>query len=224
MIKSDIKKAILAHFPIFNQLDLVEELAATSQHHLIPKGVEILHENNYINNIPLVIKGTVKVSRIDDTGREVFLYYITGGQSCAMTLTSFLRREKSKVRAITMKETTVLTIPVKAVYTINKKYPSWQHFIIETFSYRFDELIEVLESVTFFNMHERLIQHLVKRAKSQESTVLEISHLEIAHDLATSREVVSRILKQMEKKGLIQLFRNKIKLLDPIYAIKIEDM
>ena len=224
MIKPDIKKAIQTHFPIFSQLDLVEELAATSQYHLIPKGVEILHENNYINDIPLVINGMVKVSRIDDAGREVFLYYITGGQSCAMTLTSFLRREKSKVRAVTMNETAVLTIPVKAVYNINKKYPSWQHFIIETFSYRFDELIEVLESVAFFNMHERLIQHLVKRAKNQEKTFLEISHLEIAHDLATSREVISRILKQMEKKGLIQLFRNKIKLLDAIYAIKMEDM
>ena len=224
MHKAEIKKAILTHFPIFDQLDLVEELAEASQYHQIPKGVEILHENNYINDIPLVIEGMVKVSRIDDTGREVFLYYITGGQSCAMTLTSFLKREKSKVRAVTMKETTAITIPIKEVYAFNKKYPSWQHFIIETFSYRFDELIEVLESVAFFNMHERLIQHLVKRAKNQGKTFLDISHLEIAHDLATSREVISRILKQMEKKGLIQLFRNKIKLLDSIYNIKIEDM
>ena len=224
MVKSDIKQAIQTHFPIFDQLDLVEELAEKSQHMLIGKGVEILHENNYINAIPLVIKGMVKVSRIDESGREVFLYYITNGQSCAMTLTSFLRREKSKVRAVTMQETDIITIPVKVVYNINKKYPSWQHFIIETFSYRFDELIEVLENVAFFNMSERLIQHLLKRAKSQEKTFLEISHLEIAHDLATSREVISRILKQMEKKGLIKLFRNKIKLLEPLYNRKNTDM
>lgn len=206
-------QAIRNHFPIFDQLDLVGALAVESQYVRAPKGVEILQENNYINAIPLVLEGTVKVSRIDEKGREVFLYYITEGQSCAMTLSSFLRREKSKVRAVTMNETQILTIPVQVVYDLNKKYPSWQHFIIETFSNRFDEMIHVLEHVSFSNMQERIIQHLSKRSKSQQTKTLNISHQEIALDLATSREVISRILKQMEKNGLIEMSRNKITLL-----------
>ncbi|MCB0654348.1 MAG: Crp/Fnr family transcriptional regulator [Saprospiraceae bacterium] len=212
--------ALRTFFPIFDQLDLVEALAEHSQFMKVPNEVEILQENIYINAVPLVLKGSVKVSRIDEKGREVFLYYITAGQSCAMTLTSVLRREKSKVRAITMKETHLLTVPVNVVYDFNKKYPGWQHFIIETFSLRFDEMILTIESVAFSNMHERIIQHLLKRAQSQQTHSLNISHQEIALDLATSREVISRILKQMEKTGLITLSRNNVKLHQSLFERK----
>jgi CRP/FNR family transcriptional regulator len=213
-------QALKSYFPIFDQLGLIETLVQESQFVTVPEGIEILQENNYINAIPLVLNGMVKVSRIDEKGREVFLYFITEGQSCAMTLTSFLRREKSKVRAVTVNETNILTIPVKVVYDINKKYPSWQHFVIETFSNRFDEMIQVLESVSFSKMHERVIQYLLKRAQSQQTKLLVISHQEIALDLATSREVISRILKQLEKTQLIEMSRGKITLQESIFDRK----
>ncbi len=205
-------KIIRQHFPVFDQLDLVEELADKSMVLQLPPNAEILHENIYINAIPLLLKGTVKVSRIDKNGREVFLYYIKEGQSCAMTLTSFLRQEKSKVRAITMESSTLITIPSKMIYDLNKKYPSWQQFVINTFSERFEEMIQTIEGVVFSNMHERIINHLKRRAESQQSSLLHISHQEIANDLATSREVISRLLKQIEKEGFIRLSRNKIEL------------
>jgi CRP/FNR family transcriptional regulator len=111
-----------------------------------------------------------------------------------------------------MEFTKLLTIPSKIVYDLNKKYPSWQQFVINTFSERFEEMIQTLEGVVFSNMHERIINHLIKRAESQQSNCIIISHQEIATDLATSREVISRLLKQIENEGLVKLSRNKISL------------
>jgi CRP/FNR family transcriptional regulator len=213
-------KIIRQHFPVFDQLNLVEELADNCMLLQLQANAEILHENIYINTIPLVIEGTVKVSRIDNNGREVFLYYIKEGQSCAMTLTSFLRQEKSKVRAKTMEPSKLLTIPSNIVYNLNKKYPSWQQFVINTFSQRFEEMIQTIEGVVFSNMQERIINHLKKRAENQQSNAIIISHQEIATDLATSREVISRLLKQIEKEGLIRLSRNKIELEEPLLKNK----
>ncbi len=218
------KKILLKNFPVFDQSDLVETIAQNSMFLALSEHAEILQENLYINSIPLVIKGTVKVTRVDSKGREVFLYYIKDGQSCAMTLTSILRREKSKVRAQTMEPTQLLTIPVKIIYDLNKKFPSWQQFVIDTFSFRFDEMIQTIEGIVFSNMHERVLRHLVKRAESQGCGNLVISHQEIANDLATSREVISRLLKQIEKKGLITLARNKIVLAESMWKNKKEFM
>ncbi|HHS95041.1 MAG TPA: Crp/Fnr family transcriptional regulator, partial [Phaeodactylibacter sp.] len=195
------------------QLSLIEEISAHAQYYTFPKGVEILKSGDYIKVIPLVIKGTLKVTGTDtSTGREVFLYYISKGQSCAMTLTSFLRMEKSKVKAITMEPTELLALPVEKVYTIHQKYPGWQHFLIDTFSQRFDELIHLFESSAFQHMDYKLVNHLANRSKLLNTTRLEISHQEIASDLASSREVISRLLKQLEKNGKVRLKRGIIEL------------
>lgn len=222
MEAKDKKKMLKELFPVFSQSGLIAELATYARFHSFPKGVEILKPGDYIKVIPLVVNGTLKVTGADTaTGREVFLYYISKGQSCAMTLTSFLRMEKSKVKAVTMEPTEVLTLPVDKVYSIHQKYPSWQHFLINTFSQRFDELIHLFESSAFSHMDHKLTNHLANRAQLLNTNRLEISHQEIASDLATSREVISRLLKQLEKNGDVTLKRGSITLKPSFFSKKI---
>jgi len=210
METSAIKKEIQRLFPLFDQLDLVNELAKNSQFMELPAKTELLHSGSYIKVIPLVLSGSIKVFRTDESGREVFLYYIRKGESCAMTLTSCLKMEKSPIRAEVQEETTLLAIPVGVVYDVNKKYPSWHHFVLETFSKRFDEVLTVLENVVFHHMDERLAKYLIDKALTLNAKEILISHQEIANDLVTSREVISRLLKQFEKKELVELSRGKI--------------
>ena len=122
--------------------------------------------------------------------------------------------EKSRIKAVVQEETELLAIPVEVVYDVNKKYPSWHHFVFDTFSNRFNEVLEVLENVVFHNMDERLVRYLTDKATAINSSTLYISHQEIADDLATSREVISRLLKQLEKKEYLQLSRGQVKLTD----------
>ena len=216
-----IKKAIQQSFPLFDQLELVEELANNSQYMEVSPNTELFNTNSYIKVIPLVFSGSIKVFRTDEKGREIFLYYIIGGQSCAITLSSCLKMEKSSIRAVVQEETCLLAIPVELVYDVNKKYPSWHYFVFDTFNQRFNEVLTVLENVVFHHMDERLAKYLINRALSLNTKELIISHQEIANDLATSREVISRLLKQFEKKEFVDLFRGKIVLKELLNSRKI---
>ena len=118
--------------------------------------------------------------------------------------------EKSKVKAITQEPTTLFAVKAETVYDLYRKYPSWQQFVIETFSTRFDEMLQALDSIAFYHLDERLEKYLQDKAQTLQTRTLQISHQEIADDLASSREVISRLLKQMEKKGLVQLSRGQV--------------
>lgn len=212
MDKSSIKKLIHQYFPGFDQSELIDRLVGDSQYVELPVGTEILNTGSYIKVVPLVLKGSIKVFREDNTGREVFLYYITPGESCAITLASCMKRGRSLIRAVVQEDSGLLAVPVDTIYEVGRKYPAWQYFVSEVFSQRFEEVLQVLESVVFHNMDERLAQYLLYKAQTLGTTTLLISHQEIADDLATSREVVSRLLKQMEKKAYIKMSRGKIAL------------
>lgn len=205
-----IKKAIHQLFPVFDQLELVDDLAKNSTFMKLPPKTELLNSGSYITVIPLVLSGSIKIFRTDESGREIFLYYVQEGESCAITLSSCLKTEKSSIRAVVQEETNLLAIPVNVIYDINKKYPSWHQFVFDSFNQRFSEVLTVLENVVFHHMDERLVKHLIDKTLTLNSKILLISHQEIANDLATSREVISRLLKQFEKKGLVELSRGKI--------------
>ncbi len=211
-IQSKIK-AIRANFPVFQQFELVETIAENSQYLEVSEGGVILQVGGYIKVIPLVISGAVKVFREDDDGREAFLYYIKPGQSCAMTLASSIKQGRSEIKAVALEKTGIIALSVDSLYSVNKKYPSWYNFVFETFGMRFNELIQAFEGVVFHHLDERLINYLENRAATLGSPVLKISHSEIARDLATSREVISRLLKQLEKENMVLLFRGQITLI-----------
>ncbi len=206
-------KALRANFPVFQQFELIETIAENSQYIEVPEGKVILNVGDYIKIIPLVISGSVKVFREDDDAREAFLYYIKPGQSCAMTLASSIKQGRSEIKAITLEKTGIIALSVDALYSVNKKYPSWYNFVFETFGMRFNELIQAFEGVVFHHLDERLINYLENRAETMGSPVLKISHSEIARDMATSREVISRLLKQFEKENMVMLSRGQITLI-----------
>jgi CRP/FNR family transcriptional regulator, anaerobic regulatory protein len=176
---------------------------------------EILVETgSYIKSIPLLISGCVKVIRENDEGQELFLYYYKEGESCAMTLKSCLLNEKSKIRAITDEPTEVILIPSNLVEEWIKQYPSWKNFIIHSISQYFDNLLLTIDAIAFQKIDEKLLSFLRNRHKASQNHELNITQLQIAHELNSSREVISRLLKQLEKQGKIKLYRNKIEIIN----------
>ncbi len=205
-------KALRLNFPVFQQFELIETIAGKSQYIEVPEGQVVLDVGDYIKVIPLVISGSLKVFREDDDAREAFLYYIKPGQSCAMTLASSIKQGQSEIKAVALEKTGIIALAVDSLYSVNKKYPSWYNFVFETFGMRFNELIQAFEGVVFHHLDERLINYLESRAETVGSPVLKISHSEIARDLATSREVISRLLKRLEKENMVMLSRGQITL------------
>ncbi len=214
MDKTELKNLIRRQFPVFSQSELINEMAEAGQLLDLPANFQILDVGNIVKVIPLVFEGAIKVVREDEKGNEIFLYYIKSGESCAMTLSSCIRRGKSAIKAIAQSNTKALAVPVEAIYRFMHKYPSWSDFIVETYALRFDEMLEVIDSVCFHGMDFRLLRYLMDKYHLAGSSFLNISHQEIASDLNTSREVISRMLKQIENKGAINLSRGQIEIVD----------
>jgi CRP/FNR family transcriptional regulator len=162
--------------------------------------------------MPLLLKGQLRILREDDEGHELLLYYIRPGETCAMSLTCCSGNAVSNVRAIAEEDTELLLLPIQIIDEWTTKYPSFKSFILKTYQKRFEELLNTIDSIAFHNLDDRLSQ-LLKQKSEKEGSELKTTHQELANQLNSSREVISRLLKQMERKGKIQMGRNKIILL-----------
>jgi len=177
------------------------------------EGDIILKENAYINSIPIVISGSIRVMRTDEDGRELLLYYIESGESCIMSFLGGLHQDASKIKAIAEEKTEILFIPIERVTELIKEYPEWLKYIFRLYHKRFEELLEVVNEVAFKKMDERILNFIKKKVELTKNNELHLTHEQIAQELGTARVVVSRLLKQMEDEGLIVLGRNKIELM-----------
>ncbi len=200
-------------FPTFTQRELVEKIATEGQWLELPAGAQLMDAGDLIRVVPLVVSGSVKIIREDEEGHEIFLYYVSSGESCAMTLASCLRREKSAVRAIVESPAQILALPVKSIYDFLHHYPSWNEFMAETYAQRFDEVLTVVDNIAFRKMDERLLVYLTNKANLLNTKTLTLSKTDVARDLNSSREVISRLMKQMEKQQMIKMSGNIIQLL-----------
>ncbi|MFN4255650.1 MAG: Crp/Fnr family transcriptional regulator [Saprospiraceae bacterium] len=198
-------------FPRLAHKGMVELLAEKAAVLRVPPGKVLFEPGDPIRAIPLLLSGSVKVSRADASGHEVLLYYIHPGESCAMTLASSLRRENSRVRAVAEQAAELVVIPAELAHTLARSHPAWSDFVLETYSQRFDELLALVEEVSFAQLDQRLIKYLQEKSALLGTVVLPVSHQQIADDLGSARAVVSRLLKQMERKGMVQLLRRRIK-------------
>ncbi|MBP9924937.1 MAG: Crp/Fnr family transcriptional regulator [Cyclobacteriaceae bacterium] len=192
---------------------LKEEVSAYGQLKKIPAGSVIQQEDSYIKAIPLVLKGSLKVMRTDINGQEILLYYITPGESCIMSFLGGIHNETSKVKAIVEEDAEILFIPVEKASEWVKKFPEWADFIFRLYHKRFEELLTAVNAIAFQKLDTRLLQLLKQKAELYRSNEIKITHQQLADELGTAREAVSRVMKQMENEGLVQLFRNKIILL-----------
>ena len=190
-----------------------EKLAAYGVAKTFQEGDVILNENSYIRAIPIVSKGSIRVMRTDEDGREILLYYIKAGESCIMSFLGGMHHDTSKVKAIAEEETEILFIPIDKVSLLIKEYPERLDYIFRLYHKRFEELLEVVNEVTFKKIDQRLLNFIKKKAEVSQSTTLNLTHEQIASELGTARVVISRLLKQMEEDGLVKLGRNKIVLM-----------
>ena len=154
--------------------------------------------------------GAIRVLRTDEDGREIILYYIKSGESCVMSFFGALHQETSKLKAIAEEKTNILFVPIEKVTSLIKDYPEWLNYIFKLYHKRFEELLEVINEVAFKKMDERILSFIQKRAELTQNKTITITHEALANELGTARVVVSRLLKQMEDEGLVNLGRNKI--------------
>jgi CRP/FNR family transcriptional regulator len=200
-------------FPEFSNelLEAIEE-AGVVKH--FEAGATLIRTGQYIKSTLLVTKGKLKVYREDDDGNEFFMYYLLPGQACAISLICATRSKQSQIMAKAIEDSEVLMIPLDLMDSWMAKYKNWYEFVISTYRNRFEEILEVVDNIAFRAMDERLEFHLNRMRETTGSGDLKLSHQEIASDLNTSREVISRLLKKMEQRGLVKLHRNHVELLN----------
>ena len=178
------------------------------------EGEKIISIGQTVRVIPFLLKGSLKVSRLDDKLNEIFLYYLNAMEGCAMTFTCCMQQFPSEVQAVAEEDVTYLAIPISVMDEWIVKYPTWKSFVMRTIRSRFNELMHAIDQLAFQKLDERLVNYLKDKSKLTGSAVLNLSHTEIANDLASSREVISRLLKKLEIDGRLLLYRNQIKLLN----------
>lgn len=189
---------------------LQEELLAYGSAKTFDADTRIIKEGEYIRSVPIVIKGSIRVLQMDDDGRELLLYFIRTGESCIMSFLSGICNGPSKISAITEEDTEVIMVPIAKAQEWVKKYPSWNEFIFKLYEKRFEELLNVVNAIAFQNMDKRLLNLLLTKSEVTGQTEIITTHQQIADELGTAREVVSRLLKQLEKQDVVVLKRNKI--------------
>lgn len=150
---------------------------------------------------------------MDDDGRELLLYYVNPNESCAMTFTCCMQQHPSEIKAVAEEDVELLAIPISVMDEWMVKYPTWKSFVMETFRNRFNELLKTIDHIAFHKLDERLIHYLKEKSKATGSSLINLSHEQIAGELASSREVISRLLKKLENDKKLLLYRNQIKLL-----------
>ncbi|HLT79926.1 MAG TPA: Crp/Fnr family transcriptional regulator [Cyclobacteriaceae bacterium] len=174
----------------------------------------LIDENDYIRFVPIVLKGAIKVIKLDEDGREMLLYYIAPGESCVM---SFLGTNgTSKVKAVVEEEAEILMLPIQKVNELVRENPQWTQFMFDLYNKRFEELLSVVNAIAFQKVDVRLWDLLKTKVKMLRTNELNMTHQQIADELGTAREVVSRLLKQLERDNKIELGRNRIKILVPM--------
>ncbi|MDM1042310.1 Crp/Fnr family transcriptional regulator [Empedobacter falsenii] len=198
---------------LFSEVELKEELLSTSQQLNFPSATEIVKPGQYIKVVPYVLSGVIKVLRINENGDELFLYYIRKGESCAESIAKSILNTTTNIKAIVEEDVELLAIPTEKVNQWFVKFPSWQLFVVKMLNQRYEELSHTLDNIAFKKVESRLIDYLKVKSEVLNSRVIIITHQEISSELATSREVVSRLLKALEIEGKVKLYRNKIEII-----------
>lgn len=206
------KEVILKQFPQLEQ-PLLEELLKQSTLREVEEGEEVMRTGQYIKSTILLLSGLLKVYREDDEGNEFLMYYLEPGNACALSMMCTARNEKSQIMAKAVTHSEVLLVPSHLSEMWLGKYKSWHNFVIASYRQRFEELLQTLDSIAFKGLDERLLFYLKRHVKVSGKEV-RLSHQQIADELNSSREVISRLLKKLEQTGAITLHRNYIEVHD----------
>lgn len=210
--QDNIADLLRTYFPQLSEKELRAEIAQVGKIMSFKAGEMIMDFGSYIKMIPLVIKGSIKVSREGSEGEEIFLYYLQGGDACTMTFTCCMRDKQSAIRTIAEDDTRIIGVPTRYMDEWMMKYPTWKNFVMTAYDHRMLELIDTIDQIVFKKLDERLLDYLRKRAKAVGQNNINTTHQEIADDLNVTRESISRLLKNLEKQKVVELGRNVIAL------------
>lgn len=205
--------SIKERFGLVFEKELLDEIEAKGTIVSAKAGTVILDVGQTVRTMPIILEGSVKVSRTDEEGRELLLYYVNPNESCAMTFTCCMQQRTSEIKAVAEEDVEMLAIPVATMDEWMTKYPTWKSFVMRSVQNRFHELLKTIDQIAFQKLDERLVSYLKEKSKTTGSTLINLSHEQIANEMATSRVVVSRLLKKLETDKKLLLYRNQIKLL-----------
>lgn len=206
MIKEKIEATYPAQFEE-ELLNEIEELGALVKF----KSNDILIDlNQYIKGMPILLNGAIKIMREDFDEGELLLYFLEKGDTCAMTMACCLGDKQSKIKAIAETNGELVMIPINKMDEWLAKYASWRKFIFDSYNNRLDEMLVAIDNLAFNDMNARLKKYLLDVASINNGNLVNKTHQEIAYELNSSRVVISRLLKALEKEGFLQLNRNVI--------------
>ncbi|MCB9034666.1 MAG: Crp/Fnr family transcriptional regulator [Chitinophagales bacterium] len=197
---------------------LIQEIKEKATIKTLATNSMLLKSGAYLKSAMLVIDGVIKVYRTDENGNEFFVYFVQSGEACVVSMICSLENYQSNIAAKVDETATIAFIPLSEMSNWMNEYPVWYEFVIQSYRKRFDELLTVIDHIAFKSMDERLSFYLKKYANQHQQNEINLSHQEIANDLNTSREVVSRLLKKMEQNEQVALYRNQIVLLPKLIA------
>ncbi|MEQ9468276.1 MAG: Crp/Fnr family transcriptional regulator [Ekhidna sp.] len=192
---------------------LIDEIVTIGRLKKVSAGNVVISPDSPGNEMPIVLSGLLKVMRQDPDGNEVFLYYLEGGETCAMSITCCIEGRKASYKVMAEEDSTLWMIPMTYMDSWIKKYESFRRFVFGAYQTRFDELLMTIDSVVFHKMDERLYRYLLDTKQATGSYEIHKTHEQIANELNTSRVVISRLLKGLEREGKIEQHRNKIEIL-----------
>lgn len=208
---SELVESVLGRTGLEPQL--VEEIITIGRLKKVSEGQVVVSPESPGNEMPIVLSGLLKVLRQDENGHEVFLYYLEGGETCAMSITCCIESKKASFKVLAEEDSVLWMIPMTYMDSWIIKYPSFRRFVFGSYQTRFDELLMTIDNVVFHKMDERLYRYLLDTKQATGSFEIHKTHEQIANELNTSRVVVSRLLKQLEKEEKIEQHRNKIEIL-----------
>jgi len=211
--EQEIRDYLRKHYPNIAERGLQDEIAHIGKLMEFKAGDVIMDYGAYVKLIPLVVAGSIKVSREGDDGNELFLYYLRPGESCTMSFTCCMMNKRSEMRTQAEEDALVIAIPIRYMDDWMSRYQSWKNFVMLSYDNRMKELIHTIDEIAFKKMDERLLTYLRKKAEVTGSNSIQATHQEIAYDLNASREAVSRLLKQLENEGEVRLGRNRVDLI-----------
>lgn len=201
--------------PLFPTLEpkLLSELVKVGEIRKLPAGQEMLKPGQSIRATMLVISGLIKICRHDDNGNEYFMYYLAPGEACAVSIISAQKLEASGVNATAISDSVVICVPLRHVDEWIGKYKSWSEYAITSYRDRFQDLLQALDEIAFKNMDERLLNYLKRHKDKMKTNVVKMTFTDIARELHTSREVVSRLMRKLADKKLIALHKSHVEIL-----------
>lgn len=213
---------LAAWFPELDDANLLAQLQQSGTWREFKAGDELIRPGEPIPFLPLITEGTVRILRAEETAhagregeeaREMFLYFLQPGETCAVSLDCCRGDVRSRVRAVAEEDGCLLAVPTGLLPTLMEKSPRFSDFVVSTYRRRFDQLLEAFDAVAFHKLDERLWGYLQDLSIARNANILRITHEEIARHLGTTREVISRLMKQLERLGKVKPGRNQIEIL-----------